>query len=124
MTDNIFRGRQYPLNAAIDFTAVANVADGVVIKLPPGALLVGGAALVTTVFNGTTPKLTATDSAAASLFGNVDATAAAQTALTTGHYYPLGTTITVAVSGAPTAGEAFVNLSYVILDRTNEVYSP
>lgn len=124
MTDNIFRGRQYPLVAAIDFTAAANAASGVVIKLPPGALLIGGDALVTTVFNGTTPAITAVDSASNSLFGSVSGTAAAQTALVSGHYYPLGTTITVAVSGSPTAGEAFINLSYVIMDRTNEVYSP
>lgn len=124
MTDNIFRGRQYPLVAAIDFTAADNAAAGVVIKLPPGALLIGGAALVTTVFNGTTPALTATDSASNSLFGSVAGGTAAQTDLVAGHYYPLGTSVTVAVSGAPTTGEAFVNLSYVIVDRTNEVYSP
>jgi len=124
MTDNIFRGRQYPLVAAIDFTAADNAADGVVIKLPPGALLIGGAALVSTVFNGTTPALTAKDSANNSLFGSVDATAAAETALVAGRYYPLGTSITVAVSGGATTGEAFVNVSYAIVDRTNEVYSP
>lgn len=120
--------RQWTLEALTEINLATDPTDtSFVVQLPPNALLVGGQAIVNTVFNGTTPKLTAIDNSASpiSIFGNVDATAAAVTniAAGAGHFYPAGAVITVGVSGAPTAGRAFVRLSYLILGRANELYT-
>jgi len=123
-------GRQYGLDILADYGAGTNdIADGVIINLPPNSLLVSGAVNVQTVFGGTSPKLTAVDNSATplSLFGNVAADAVGITAaLTAGAdvFYPFGATITIKVAGGTvTPGLALVRLSYLIKDRENEVYT-
>lgn len=122
-------GRQYSLDVLLDYGTGANdIADGVIVNLPPNSVLLSGAVNVQTVFGGTSPKLTAVDSSVSplSLFGNVAADAVAITsALTAGTdvFYPFGTTITVKVAGGTvTAGLAYVRFSYIIFGRENEVY--
>lgn len=125
MTARIEDSRQWGLHATVQFLA-ADIATNVVVYLPPGALLLGGDAVVTTVFNGTTPKLTATDNSGSpiSFFGNVDAATAAHTGIAAGAgtYYPQGATVTIAVSGGATSGAALVDLRYVVVGRSNEAY--
>lgn len=125
-----FVGRQYALDVLVDFGAGANdVADGVTINLPPNSMLVSGAVNVTTVFGGTTPKLTVKDGAGTpvSLFGDVAADAVAITAALvagSGAVYPFGTKLTIAVAGGVvTAGLAYVRIEYIQLNRENEVYT-
>lgn len=125
-----FHGRQYSLQVLVDFGAGDNdITDGVTVKLPPGSVLLSGSASVSTVFGGTSPKLTVKDSSATpvSVFGNVAADAVGNTAaLTTGAgtFYPFGTTFTIAVAGGTvTEGLSLVRLEYIQLNRENEVYT-
>lgn len=125
-----FHGRQYSLQVLVDFGAGANdIVSGVKVKLPPGSLLLSGSASVSTVFGGTTPKLTVKDSASTpvSVFGDVAADAVANTAALVagaGTYYPFGTTFTIAVAGGTvTAGLSLVRLEYIQLNRENEVFT-
>ena len=120
--------RQWTLEAVTDINLAEDATDlTFTVMLPPNAVLVGGQAIVSTAFNGTTPKLTAVDNSASpiSIFGNVDATAVAVTPIAAGAgtLYPAGATVTVGVSGSPTAGRAIVRLSYLILGRANELYT-
>jgi len=125
MTARIEDSRQWGLHATVHFTA-ADIANGVQMALQPGAMLLGGDLAITTVFNGTTPVLTAVDSSGTpiSIFGSVAATALGHTGIAAGAgtYYPQGGTVTFAVSGAPTQGEAVFDLRYVVVGRTNETY--
>jgi hypothetical protein len=130
-TPRNFVGRQYGLDVVVDFGAQADdiLATGVTINLPPNSMIVSGAVNVATVFGGTSPKLTVKDNAGSpvSFFGNVAADAVAVTAALVagaGAVYPFGTKLTIAVAGGTvTAGLAYVRISYVQLNRENEIYS-
>lgn len=125
-----FHGRQWELRVLVDFGAGTNdLADNVLVKLPPNSMLTSGAVNVVTVFGGTAPKLTVKDSLSTptSVFGNVAADAVGVTAALTagaGTFYPFGTTFTLNVAGGTvTAGLAYVTLGYIQVNRENEVYT-
>lgn len=126
-TARSFVGRQYRMTVLVDFgSSATDYTYGATLKLPPNSMLLSGLVNVTSAFNGTTPVLTVKDNAASpvSLFGAVDATAAAVTdalVANAGHLYTTGATLTVAVTGSPTAGKAVIALDVVQLGRENEV---
>lgn len=120
--------RQWALQALTTIDLAVDPADtSVVVVLPPNSIIIDGTAIVTTAFNGTTPKLTAVDNSGSpiSFFGTVDATVPGVTQIVggQGHPYPSGGTVTISVSGSPTAGKTYVRLGYVVVDRANEIYT-
>lgn len=122
-------GRQYPLRAKVPFT-FADFVSGTIqaaIDLPGGAIVTGGALVITTVFNsGTSDTLTVGDvGGTEDLFASaVDGQAAALTALTlNGGQYTVPTEIGVkwtGVSTAPTTGAGYLEVEYIIDERANE----
>jgi hypothetical protein len=125
-----FVGRQWELVAMVDYGSDVNdLTQSPVVSIPPGSYLTDGFVNVSTVFGGTTPKLTVLDNSGTpvSLFGNVAADAVAVTGALVagkGKFYPFGAKFTVLVAGGTvTAGLATVVLKYVTLGRENEVYT-
>jgi hypothetical protein len=129
--------RQYPLVARlpISFDDLALADAGVAqvgFNLPGGSTIIGGAVVVSTVFNssGGTPldTLDVGDSIDPDRYtaSVVDLTSLGRTALTlTGYETVGGTTIDVTwdngtATTLPTTGEAYVEIQYVQLDRANE----
>ena len=115
--------RQWPL-AAMAEVGAANVGagNGVNIVVPPGAALLRVMVLTTTLFDGTTPTLTAGDGT--TTFANaVDITSVgSETVANAPKYYPTGGTIAVTLAGtAVTSGKAFVIAEYLIAGRGNEI---
>lgn len=128
-TLNASRDRQYPLFAEVAFTFAQLADTGVavpVIKLPPGAMVVGGAVIVDQAFNtATSATLAVGDSTTAGRYkSGVDLKAAALTALVPTGYVSDGADllITPTLSGAAaTQGRARVQVQYVIQGRAHEV---
>lgn len=126
-------GRQYGLFAVFNitgadiaagrYTSGANIANA--LDLPSTYIIYGGYIYVATAFNGTTATVTVGDSGSSTRFGNaVDLKTAAATALTNVPFYSGtigGALMSVAWTGSPTTGNAYVILEYLIPGRSNEV---
>jgi len=120
-------GRQWPLTAKVDFTFAD--ADGVSVELvdiPGGAVVTGGSVVIVNAWDSSTSAvLDLGDKTTGDRYvSNLDAKATGGTAVV-----PAGAafTVTDAVvlnitnTGAPTVGDGYVIVSYVLNDRANEV---
>jgi hypothetical protein len=108
------RDRQWPL--AIAYHVGINPADataGVVLRLPPGAQVTGGA--FNTIVAGTATAVHDNAATPLSLFGAVAGTVG-NTPITLFPFYPSGAVLTVAA----TSLEAMVVIEYVVDGRQNE----
>lgn len=115
-------GRQHGLFAIVNAT-VADIAAGVTVALPPGAILTDGLInFPTALSGGTSPAVTLKDnmSSPTSIFGSVSTATAI--AAGRGNVYPQGGIFTLAATGVPTAGAVQVVLQYIEGARTDEVY--
>jgi len=123
-------GRQYPLVARVDFTYASFGASGVAeeaIDLPVGAVVTGGALVITTAFNSaTTDAIEVGDGDAVARFlASQDVkSAAGRFALTgTEKIYTAPDSVDLEWTGAgaaPSQGAGYLELEYVIDDRANE----
>jgi len=119
-------GRQTPLVALqpINFDEVKNGDVVVAVKLPPGAIVLGGALHVVTAFDGGAATLALADDSAFAALAATSLAAVARTALAggmTGKNYPAGTSLKATiVAGSPTKGKAFVEVQYVVPGRATE----
>lgn len=115
-------GRQHGLYVNVD-ASVTDIAAGVTINLPPGAILTDGyISFPTALSGGTSPAVTVKDNLTSptSIFGSVSAATAIAAGRNT--QYPAGATLTLAATGAPTGGVVRVVLQYIEGSRTDEVY--
>lgn len=137
MTIKTDGSRQYPLVAriAIGFADLALTDAGVAqvgFNLPGGSTIIGGAVVVSTVFNSSGGVPVDTLDVGDSIDPNryttspVDLTSLGRTELNlTGYETVGGTTVDVTwdngtATTLPTTGEAYVEIQYVQLDRANE----
>lgn len=125
-------GRQYSLTAVQKIT-VADHLDGTLgtltLELPADAFIVAAALIVTTAFNtGTTHTLSIGHSGSATFYlGATDLKTAARTSFTAGALAAVTTATTgvvlftsTPVGTAPTTGEAYIVVEYVVKGRANE----
>ena len=120
-------GRQWPLTAKVDFTF--EDADGVSVELvdiPGGAVITGGAVVIVNAFNSATSAvLDLGDKTTADKYlSNLDAKAAGGTNIApAGGAFTVTDAVTLNITntGAPTAGDGYVLISYVLAGRANEV---
>lgn len=111
--------RQEPSLAYVEFS-LADLSAGVAldaIRLPVGAVVISGALVVTTVFNGTSPTIAVGDATT----GNRYLAATAVTGLGRTALVPTGfvhtatqpaVKVTLAVTGSPTTGAARLEVMY------------
>lgn len=126
--------RQNVLSAVVRLGATANgaipAATSMTIKLPPNAMIVGGAYRVVTGATGTTPTLSMVDSAAvpntllsAVAIGVADVGGIIDEPAEIGNFYPSGTTLSFTVGGTtPAVGDVLVVVSYIVVGRSDEIY--
>lgn len=133
----ITRAAQWPLLAEFTFNFNDTIVDtnGVekpfsaalaanIIKLPPGAVVVGGELVVETADAASTAwTLSLGDSGSATRYlGATSLKSAARTALTLTGYRDSGNILaTIANTGTPTAGVATVRVMYTVKNRVNEM---
>lgn len=120
---------QYPMVWNVEL-GPEDVGDEIVIDVPPGFILTGGAVAVRTNFNGTTPTISVVDNkeTPTEVLGTTALTtaAAAGLAFSAGLFgeYPSGGKIRilpVVASGTPTAGRADVLVQGIVKGRQNEL---
>lgn len=123
VTKNV--SRQYPLAGLADLGIAQNGAGNeVTFKLPPGALLVNLTVDTTVVFNSTTNTLTVSDGTTTFAAAVDTKTLGRETVANLGKHYPTGGLLTVSMAHtgtAPTTGRVFVQPTYVIVGRENEI---
>lgn len=123
-------GHQYPLVAYQEFV-LADFVSGTAapaVKLPAGAIVIGGEIVITTAFNaGTTNTIDVGDGGDDDRYTSTIITASSlgRTALTlTGYQYTTADTIDLlaTLSGtAATTGAGYLMVMYIVEGRTNEV---
>jgi len=111
--------------APVDFGAT-NTAEttAVVIPLPPGAVVIGGAVDTTAAFDAATYNVTVGDTTDPDRYlTTTDVKAAGTTALVPTGYRGIGENIVLVFNAADvcTEGQATVRVEYVVADRSNEV---
>ena len=122
--------RQYPLVATVPFTeadfTVAAQAEPA-IDIPAGATIVGGAIVVSTLFDGGAAQtLTVSGANVSTAAIDVDATGGStgRTALTiTGTAITVGDTVDIALGGVANgtgAGVGYLEVQYIMAGRSNE----
>ncbi len=124
MATSANNARQTELSALVEITYLnIGAANPVTVPVPVGAL-VTVSAHIAVASDATTATLTVSDGTTTHVSAE-DLKAAALTNVTVDvprKFYPSGGTITVssAITGTPTVGRAFVQVSYVTLNRQNE----
>lgn len=120
-------GRQYPLFAEVTID-VANMNESGVavsaIKLPYGAMVIGGSVITDVAFNATTATLAVGDATTADRYiGNANLAATGRTALVPTGYVSDGADlrVTPTFAGPVTVGKVRVQVEYVIAGRAHEV---
>lgn len=116
--------RQYPLVAMADLS-IANIGAGneVTFDLPPNAMVLNVYLDTVTAFDGTTNTATIADGTTTFVSAEDVKTTGRETSDVSAKLYPTGGTITVSMAqtGAATAGRAIASVVYVILGRAHEV---
>lgn len=131
-------GRQYPLVARVDFTYTdlmtsgANVAADVAIPaidIPQNAVVTGGELVITTAFAGPVTLVADVGDGVDDnrYINNGNMATAARVAITpTGHVYTAADTIdlnvTAGATTASSAGAGYLQVEYILTDRTQENY--
>lgn len=127
MATTMVNGRQNAVIAkqGFDYTDfTSGSASAVKVKLPYGAIVIGGFVVISTTFNGTTPVLDVGDASSANRYKNdVAMGSAALTALTPTGYVSDGgdITLTATFTGSNTQGAGYVVVEYIIDGRATEV---
>lgn len=120
-------GRQYPLFAEVTID-VANMNESGVavsaIKLPYGAMVIGGSVITDVAFDAATATLAVGDATTANRYiGNANLAATGRTALVPTGYVSDGADLRVTPTFADpvTVGKVRVQVEYVIAGRAHEV---
>lgn len=119
-------GRQYPLVARQPFV-FGEMEDATAVEaidLPVNAIPIGGALVITTVFNSATTDTIAVSGGGVSLTAQDVKGAVGRWALTVDESTnPLGDTVDLTWDGTgavPTTGAGFLEVEYILIDRANE----
>lgn len=119
-------GRQYPLLAHTPLMGIANIGagNGYSVAIPPGGYVTGIVVETLTAFDGTTNTITVGDGTTNFVNAQDVKTTGVETTVTVNKYYPTGGTITasMAQTGTATVGSVFAAVTYIVLNRANEVY--
>ena len=123
---NIDSGRQDVLVAvqAFDYSELVDATAVPAVNVPPGAIVVGGQLVITTVFNSATSDTIAVGDGTNAYLAATDVTALGATALGGGLPYSVSDTVDLTWDGTgavPTTGAGYLVLEYVIDGRACEV---
>lgn len=126
MTTLTKHGRQTKLWAVVDANFTDAIAGTFTVKLPPNALLTEVTTDTTTAYNSaTSAALTVTDGTITFVNAVDVKTTGRETTSNVSAFYPSGGSLvgTFTFVGAPTAGQVYISVGYLVVGRATEVES-